>query len=76
MVSKGPLRIEDNVWVGANVAIMGGLTIGERCVIGANSVVTSDLPARTVCGGIPAKVIRKIEDEADLPGPWVRETRV
>jgi acetyltransferase-like isoleucine patch superfamily enzyme len=76
MVSKGPLRIEDNVWVGANVAIMGGLTIGERCVIGANSVVTSDLPPRTVCGGVPAKVIRKIEDEADLPVPWVRETRV
>ena len=39
--SKGPTRIGDNVWCGANVVITSGVTIGERCVIGANSVVTA-----------------------------------
>ena len=42
--SKGPTRIGDNVWCGANVVVTSGVTIGERCVIGANSVVTTDLP--------------------------------
>ncbi len=41
--SKGPTRIGDNVWCGANVVITSGVTIGERCVIGANSVVTGDI---------------------------------
>ena len=43
--TKGPTRIGDNVWCGANVVVTSGVTIGERCVIGANSVVTRDLPA-------------------------------
>ena len=43
--TKGPTRIGDNVWCGANVVVTSGVTIGERCVIGANSVVTTDLPA-------------------------------
>ena len=38
-----------------------GVTIGERCVIGANSVVTKDLPPRVIAAGVPAKVIREIE---------------
>ena len=42
--SKGPTRIGDNVWCGAHVVVTSGVTIGERCVIGANSVVTSDIP--------------------------------
>jgi acetyltransferase-like isoleucine patch superfamily enzyme len=40
--------------------VTGGVTIGERCVVGANSVVTSDLPAGTIAAGAPAKVIREI----------------
>jgi acetyltransferase-like isoleucine patch superfamily enzyme len=59
--SKGPTRIADNVWCGANVVITSGVTIGERAVIGANSVVTSDIPARTIAAGAPAKPIREIE---------------
>ncbi len=59
--SKGPTRVGDNVWCGANVVITSGVTVGERCVIGANSVVTQDLPARTVCAGAPAKVLREID---------------
>ena len=59
--SKGPTRIGDNVWCGANVVITSGVTVGERCVIGANSVVTSDLPAFSIAAGAPARVLRQIE---------------
>jgi acetyltransferase-like isoleucine patch superfamily enzyme len=58
--SKGPTRVGDNVWCGANVVITGGVTIGERCVIGANSVVTQDIPPFSIAAGVPAKVIRQI----------------
>lgn len=59
--SKGPTRIGDNVWCGANVVVTSGVTIGERAVIGANSVVTRDIPARTVAAGAPAEPLRAIE---------------
>ena len=59
--AKGPTRVGDNVWCGANVVITSGVTVGERCVVGANSVVTQDLPARTICAGAPAKVLREID---------------
>jgi acetyltransferase-like isoleucine patch superfamily enzyme len=59
--ARGPTRVGDNVWCGANVVITGGVTIGERCVIGANSVVTHDLPAFSVAAGSPARVLRQIE---------------
>jgi acetyltransferase-like isoleucine patch superfamily enzyme len=59
--SKGPTRIGDNVWCGAHVVITSGVTIGERCVIGANSVVTGDIPPFSIAAGSPAKVLRTIE---------------
>ena len=59
--TKGPTRVGDNVWCGANVVITSGVTVGERCVIGANSVVTTDLPPFSIAAGAPAKVIRTIE---------------
>jgi len=59
--TKGPTRIGDNVWCGANVVITGGVTIGDRCVIGANSVVNRDIPDFSIAAGAPAKVIRQIE---------------
>jgi acetyltransferase-like isoleucine patch superfamily enzyme len=59
--SKGPTRVGDNVWCGANVVIASGVEVGERCVIGANSVVTSDLPAFSIAAGAPAKVLRTID---------------
>nr|WP_202885693.1 acyltransferase [Kribbella sandramycini] len=58
--SKGPTRIGDNVWLGANVVVTSGVTIGERCVIGANSVVTHDIPPYSIAAGAPAKVLRTI----------------
>jgi acetyltransferase-like isoleucine patch superfamily enzyme len=59
--SKGPTRVGDNVWCGAHVVITSGVTIGERCVIGANSVVTKDIPPFSIAAGSPAKVLRTIE---------------
>ena len=59
--SKGPTRVGDNTWCGANVVITSGVTIGERCVIGANSVVIADLPPYSIAAGVPAKVLRAIE---------------
>jgi acetyltransferase-like isoleucine patch superfamily enzyme len=58
--SKGPTRIGDNVWAGANVVITSGVTVGERCVIGANAVVNRDLPPYSIAVGAPAKVVRTI----------------
>lgn len=59
--TKGPVRIGSNVWLGVNVVVTSGVTIGDRCVVGANSVVTNDLPAGTISAGAPARVIREIE---------------
>jgi acetyltransferase-like isoleucine patch superfamily enzyme len=60
--SKGPTRLGDNVWCGANVVVTTGVTVGERCVIGANSVVTADLPPRSIAAGAPARVLKPIEN--------------
>lgn len=59
--TRGPTRIEDNVWCGANVVVTSGVTVGRRSVIGANSVVTSDIPPFSVAAGVPARVLRTIE---------------
>ncbi|MGA9856652.1 MAG: acyltransferase [Solirubrobacteraceae bacterium] len=58
--SKGPTRVGDNVWCGANVVITSGVTVGERSVIGANSVVTTDIPPFSIAVGAPARVVRQI----------------
>jgi len=59
--TKGPTRVGDNVWCGAHVVITSGVTVGERSVIGANSVVTEAIPPFSVAAGVPAKVLRRIE---------------
>lgn len=55
-----PVRICRGAWLGQNVVVMPGVTIGAGAVIGANSVVTRDVPARTVAVGSPARVIRTL----------------
>jgi len=55
-----PIVIEKNVWVAANVTIIGGVTVGENSVIAAGSVVTKDVPPNTLVGGNPARIIRPI----------------
>lgn len=57
-----PVTIGNDVWVGGNVTILPGVTIGDRCIIGAGSVVTKDIPADSFAAGNPAKIIRKIEE--------------
>ncbi len=59
--SYEPIRIGAHVWVGANATILPGVTIGEWAVVAAGAVVTHDVPAMTVVGGVPAKTIRKIQ---------------
>jgi acetyltransferase-like isoleucine patch superfamily enzyme len=59
--TKGPTRVGDNVWCGAHVVITSGVTVGERSVIGANSVVTDTIPPFSVAAGVPARVLRQIE---------------
>lgn len=58
---RGDVVIGNNVWVGRNVCIMPGVHIGDGAVIGANSVVTHDIPAYSVAAGVPAKVKKTIE---------------
>jgi acetyltransferase-like isoleucine patch superfamily enzyme len=58
-----PIEIEKGAWLGAAVSVMPGVTIGEYAVVAAHAVVTRDVPARTVVGGIPARVIRHCEQE-------------
>jgi acetyltransferase-like isoleucine patch superfamily enzyme len=53
-----PLKIGSDVWIGAGCRILGGLTIGNGCVIGAGAVVTRDMPPYSICIGNPAKVLR------------------
>ena len=53
------VRIGDDVWIGANSVILSGVCIKEGAIIGAGSVVTKDVPAYTIVGGVPAKIIKK-----------------
>jgi hypothetical protein len=55
-----PIVLGKNVWVGANATILRGVTIGDNAVVAAGAVVTKDIPADTVAGGVPARTIRKI----------------
>jgi acetyltransferase-like isoleucine patch superfamily enzyme len=61
--TKGPVTLGDNVWLGANVVVTSGVTIGRRSVIGANSVVIDDVPAFSIAAGAPAKVLKRIEHD-------------
>ncbi len=60
VVNTKPITIKDKVWIGMNVIILKGVTVGEGAVIGAGSVVTQDVPAWSVVAGNPAKVVKRI----------------
>ena len=57
-----PVRIGNNVWIGAGAVILPGVTIGDNSVIGAGSIVTKDIPANVVAVGNPCRVLREIND--------------
>lgn len=59
-VGNAPVIIQDKVWIGFNVSILKGVTIGEGSVVGACAVVTKDVPPYTLVAGNPARVIRKL----------------
>jgi len=69
IVSKGKIIIEDDCFIGINSAIIGGVKIGKHVVIGANSVVTHDIPEYSVVAGSPAKIIKRYDKKRKI---WIR----
>lgn len=57
----GHIHIKKGAWIGAGATILPGVTIGENVVVAAGAVVSKDVPANTIVGGIPAKIIKSIE---------------
>lgn len=68
-VSIAPIIIEDATWIGANVVVLAGVTIGKHCVIAAGSIVTKDIPSYSVAVGNPARVVKKYNHETKV---WVK----
>ena len=60
----GDITLEDDVWLATGVKVMSGVTIGRGTIVAAGSVVTKDLPSFVLAAGVPAKVVKKIEDES------------
>ena len=65
LLSKGPVIIGNNVWIGSNACIMPNVRIGNGVVVGANSVVTKDVPDYCMVVGCPAKIIKECKKERD-----------
>lgn len=72
-VYSKPITVGNQVWLGANVSLLPGVTIGDNCIIGAGSVVTKDIPANVVAAGNPCQVIRtiRIEDQE-----WIKKDKI
>jgi acetyltransferase-like isoleucine patch superfamily enzyme len=66
-LDEKPVRIEDDAWIGAGATILRGVTVGKAGIVGAGSVVTSDVPPYTIVAGNPARVIRRIESCVEKP---------
>lgn len=69
MTRIAAVTIKRGCWIGQNVSIMPGVTIGEMAIVGANSVVTRDVPAKSIVAGNPAKVLKRWDPTTDA---WVR----
>jgi len=67
-----PITIEEDVWIGANATVCGGVTIGAGSIVGAGSVVTKDIPKGVIAAGNPCRVLREITEEDKLsPQDWM-----
>ena len=60
-----PIHIGDNVWLGANVTILGGVNVGDGAIIAAGAVVIEDVPANTIVAGVPAQINRDVKIDAE-----------
>ena len=58
-----PITVGDNVWIGANVSVLPGVSIGSDTIIGAGSVVNKDIPDGVIAAGVPCRVIRRITEK-------------
>ncbi len=63
-----PIVIEDDVWLGASVIVLGGVTVGQGAVVGAGSVVTRDLPPYSIARGVPAQIVGERGKDATAAG--------
>lgn len=61
-ISRAPIKIGERVWVGFNAILMKGISIGNESIVAAGSIVTSDVPAKTIVAGNPARVVRDINN--------------
>lgn len=70
-----PVTVKKNCWIASNVTICGGVTIGENTIIGAGSIVNRDIPANCIAVGVPAKVLRYLDedDRIDVWNTYVQE---
>lgn len=66
MAISQPVTIGNNVWIGGNVTILPGVNIGDNAIIAAGAVVSKDIPMNSIAGGIPAKVIKMIENDIEI----------
>lgn len=57
-IAKGPIVLEDDVWIGYRATVLSGVTLGKGCVVGAGALVCKDVPPYAIVAGVPAKVIR------------------
>lgn len=67
-IEAKPIVIEKNVWIATGATIIGGVTVGENSVVAAGAVVAKDVPANSLVAGVPATVIRSLEETSALRG--------
>lgn len=62
-MQPAPIRIGKNVWIGANAVVLPGVTVGDGAIVAAGAVVTRDVPANAIVGGVPARILRYLNEE-------------
>lgn len=65
LISKGEIVIGNNVWLGDKVAVLAGVHIGNNVIVAANAVVTKDIPDNCIAAGVPAKVVKYLNQETE-----------